>query len=362
MAFLILNRYIILEICRPIAVICIVLISIYSSYSAAEYLADAVSGMLRPDTVMLMIMLKIAIALEVLLPTALYLSVVIAIGRMYRDSEMVALESCGVGTLRILKSVFYLSLITALVVASLSLFVRPWAYKQIYLLRAQSQTNFDFSRLEAGSFYELQSGNVVIFAEKIYDKARRGKNVFIRSEDSEKQQVIYARKVYQRVDKASGYPVLLLQDGTIYEFFHGSDKGKITQFQQITYLLTPKEIASQKYRRKAANSMHLYRSDTLQDMAELQWRLSTPLSAILLGLLGVPLSRTNPRQGKYGKVVLAVLIFAFYYNVSIVAKNWVEKDVVSAKVGIWWVPLIMFVFMLILLWRQNVLFFRRKSQ
>ena len=359
--FLILNRYIIREICGPITVICAVLIAIFSSYSAAEYLADAVSGLLRLDTIILMILLKIAIALEVLLPTALYLSVVIALGRMYRDSEMVALESCGVGTLRVIKSVFYLSLMTAVLVASISLFVRPWAYKKIYWLKALSVSNVDFSQMEAGNFYELQGGNVVIFAEKIHDKARRGERVFIRSEEGEKQQVIYAKKVYERIDEASGHPVLLLRDGTIYEFYQEDNKGKITQFQQATYLLTPKEIVPRKYRRKAATTMYLYRSDKLEDIAELQWRLSTPLSAILLGLLGVPLSRANPRQGKYGKVVIAVVVFAVYYNVSIVAKNWIEKDVVNIMVGIWWVPLLLVVFMLILLWRQNVLFFRRNS-
>jgi len=357
--FLILNRYIIREICGPIAVICAVLIAIFSSYSAAEYLADAVSGLLRPDTVILMILLKIAIALEVLLPTALYLSVVIALGRMYRDSEMVALESCGVGTLRVLKSVFYLSLMTAVLVASISLFVRPWAYQKIYWLKALSASDVDFAQMEAGNFYELQGGNVVIFAEKIHDKAKRGERVFIRSQDSEKQQIIYAKKVYQRVDEASGYPVLLLRDGTMYDLYLSGERGKITQFQQATYLLTPKEIVPQKYRRKAATTMDLYRSDKLEDIAEFQWRLSTPLSAILLGLLGVPLSRTNPRQGKYGKVVTAVLAFAIYYNVSIVAKNWIEKDVVNAIPGIWWVPLLLLVFMLILLWRQNVFYFRR---
>ena len=341
--------------------ICTVLISIFTSYSAAEYLADAVSGLLRTDTIVLMILLKIAIALEVLLPTALYLSVVIALGRMYRDSEMVALESCGVGTLRVFKSVFYLSLMTALLVASLSLFVRPWAYNKIYLLKAHSQSNFDFAQMESGNFIELQSGNVVIFAEKVHDKAKRGDRVFIRSQDNEKQQVIYAKKVYQRVDEASGYPVLLLRDGTMYDLYHGGERGKITQFQQATYLLTPKEIVPQKYRRKAATTWYLYKSDKSEDIAEFQWRLSTPLSAILLGLLGVPLSRTNPRQGKYGKVFTAVLVFAIYYNVSIVAKNWIEKDVVNAIPGIWWVPLLLVVFILILLWRQNALFFRRNS-
>jgi len=132
---LILDRYIIHEIGKPMVVICTVLIAIFASYSAAEYLADAVSGLFLPGAVLLMLVLRIAIALEVLLPTTLYLSVVIALGRMYRDSEMVALSSCGVGMTRILRSVFYFALIVALLVAALSIFVRPWAYKKVYGLK-----------------------------------------------------------------------------------------------------------------------------------------------------------------------------------------------------------------------------------
>ena len=133
------------------------LIAIFASYSAAEYLADAVSGLFPPGAVLLMLVLRIAIALEVLLPTTLYLSVVIALGRMYRDSEMVALASCGVGITRILRSVLYLAMVVALLVAGLSIFARPWAYKKVYDLKTLAKEDFDISRMEAGNFYEIKS-------------------------------------------------------------------------------------------------------------------------------------------------------------------------------------------------------------
>jgi lipopolysaccharide export system permease protein len=356
---LILNRYIIREISQPMLAICAVLIAIFASYSAAEYLADAVSGLLPADFVLLLLLLKIAIALEVLLPTTLYLAVVIALGRMYRDSEMVALESCGVGTLKVFRPVFYLAFMLAILVGILSLYVRPWSFSKIYWLKAQAQSNFDISQMEGGQFYEIKTANLVIFAQDVNHRKNRAEQVFISSQDGKAQQVIFAQKAYHRMDQSSGKQLLLLQNGYMYEFEQGGEKGKITEFQKATYLLSPKAVIPPRYKRKAASTAHLLQSDDLEDIAELQWRLSTPLSTLLLGLLGVLLSRTTPRQGKYAKVMVAFVIFAVYYNLSVVTKNWVEKGAVDPLPGIWAVQSALAVLIVVLAWRQNVFVLRR---
>jgi lipopolysaccharide export system permease protein len=359
---LIIDRYIIREISKPMAAICAVLIAIFGSYSAAQYLADAVSGLFPPGALLLMLVLRIAIALEVLLPTTLYLSVVIALGRMHRDSEMIALSSCGVGTSRVLKSVFYFALAIAILVAGLSIYVRPWAFKEVYRLQANAKNDFDITRMEAGNFYEIKSDHLVIFAEKVDQKADRAEGVFFRSQDGQNLEVIFAKQVYQRTEAEHGRRVLLLQDGYLYEFPRSGEEGKITQFQRVTYLISPNESISLRYKRKAASTVHLLRSNKPKDVAELQWRISTPLSTLLLALLGVPLSRTTPRQGKYVKVVAAVLIFAAYYNITIVAKNWIEKGVLNAVPGIWWVQVSLAGLILVLLWRSGDVFVRHKTK
>jgi lipopolysaccharide export system permease protein len=339
--------------------ICAVLIAIFASYDAAGYLADAVRGLLPAEFVALFVVLKIAIALEVLLPTTLYIAVVVSLGRMYRDSEMVGLESCGVGILHVFRPVFYYSCVVALVVAGISLFVRPWSYEIIYKLKAQAKSNFHISQMDSGQFYEIKYAGLVIFAEKVKKRENLGVRVFISTRDDEKQTVIFAKRVYEYVDEASGKQVLRLQDGQMYEFASDAEKGKITEFQEANYVISPKQDLRMRYRRKASSTLHLASSDKLEDIAEFQWRLSTPVSAILLGLLAVLLSHTTPRQGKYAKVMLAVVIFAIYYNVSVVAKNWVEKGTVGQVPGIWWVQLALAVVILFLAWRQNVFFIRR---
>jgi lipopolysaccharide export system permease protein len=114
-----------------------------------------------------------------------------------------------------------------------------------------------------------------------------------------------------------------------------------------------------RYRRKSASTLQLIGSPRQEDIAELQWRLSTPLSTILLAMLGVPLSKSNPRRGKYAKLGVAIVIFAFYYQMFVIAKTWVEKSLVSPLIGIWWVPLMLTLLAVFFLWRTGEVFYRK---
>ena len=155
---MIIDRYIVREIVKPTVAVCATLIFIFGCYMATRFLADALVGQLPGSTVIILILLRITIALEVLLPTTLYLSVVVALGRLYKDSEMTALFACGVSMGRVLRPVFLSALLIAVVVASLSLFIRPWAYKQYYRLKAEAEANFDLRRMNDETFYVTHNG------------------------------------------------------------------------------------------------------------------------------------------------------------------------------------------------------------
>jgi len=353
---LIIDRYIMREIVKPTVTICVVLIFIFGCYTATRYLADAVSGQLPGTTVFFFILLKIAIALEVLLPTTLYLSVVIAFGRMYKDSEMTALSACGMSKTRVLRPVFLVSLMIAVIVSCLSLYIRPWAYSQFFRLRTQAEANFDLTRMKGGTFYEIEDGARVIFAERVDQQKDRAKRVFIRTERGDNLQVIYAEKASQYLEPGTGKQIIVFTDGYLYEFTRRGEKSRIIQFEQSAMPLEPNGKIKPKYRIKAASTGSLAFSDNSEEIAELQWRLSTPLATILLALIGVPLSRSSPRRGKYAKVMTAVVIFALYYNLSAIIKKWVERGVLDTLPGIWWVQLMLAGLLLLLLWQPPLVF------
>ena len=338
---MIINRYLIREICKPLGVIGTILLIIFASYTTARYLADATQGLLPGHTVLLLILLKAAIALEVLLPTTLYLSVVLALGRLHSDSEMIALWASGVGVARVLKAVLCLSLPLVVLAGSLSLYLRPWAYEKIYWLKAQANAEFDMNRLEAKNFYEISQRNCVVFPKVIDHKQDRAGEVFVQIENDDTIQVVNAKQVYQRLDETSARPVLIFLDGYLSEFPRHEEGGQVTKFDSFTFLLRPVDITPLEYKIKATATSQLAQSHSPSDIAELQWRLCVPVSTLLLALLGVPLSRTAPRQGKYAKLVAAVLIYAIYYNLSGMAKMWVEQGVIGTMPGIWWVQVLL---------------------
>ncbi len=356
---MIIDRYIMREIIKPTMAICAILIVIFACYMASRFLVDALAGQLPGTTVILLILLRIVIALEVLLPTTLYLSVVVALGRLYKDSEMTALFACGVGIGRVTRPVFYSALIIAVIVASLSLFIRPWAYYRYYQLKAQAEVTFDLSRMNDETFYETADGKRIIYAEKVDHQKNKAKRVFIRTEHNDTLQVIHARRASQSRDPASGKQILVFRDGYLYEFSRTGEHGRVLQFKKSAMSMERKENLLLRYRVKAAPTGSIVRSVDPEEIAELQWRFSMPLSTLMLALLGVPLSRSSPRQDKYAKVTTAVVIFAVYYNLSALAKKWVEKGVLDSFPGIWWVQFLMAGLLLYLYWQPMMNFLRR---
>ena len=349
---MIIERYIIREIIKPTVTICTVLVFIFGCYISTRYGEDAVHGMLPGSSVLQLILLRISIALEVLLPTTLYLSVVIALGRLYRDAELTAMFACGISMVKVIKSVLIVSVIGGLLVGSLSLFIRPWAWNEFFHIKTQAKASFDLTRMKGGNFYSTGGGERVIFADEVDDATNRAKSVFIQTKTKDSIQIIYADQASQFDDEKTGKPILVFQDGQFYEFPSSGVNGLILEFENSAMHLAPSDVIKPEYKVKAVTTQKLFNSDDLEEIAELQWRLTAPLSTILLALLGIPLSRSSPRQGKYVKAPVAILIFAVYYNFSALTKQWVAKGDIGVVPGIWWGQLLLAVLIVILLWQQ----------
>jgi lipopolysaccharide export system permease protein len=347
---LIINRYLIREIALPLIAVCAMLFVIFMSYNAVRYTADAAAGLLPATTIINLTLLKSLIAMEVLLPMALYLSVVMGIGRLYSDHEMVALHACGFSELQVMRSVLWLSLSVAIAVASLSLAVRPWAYQKSYLLKAQAGAEFNLDKLEAGQFSSSSKSGTVIFAERVNNQQNRLEQVFFHQIEDQSVRIIKARQAWQPVTDPFAPPVLKFLDGTTYHIDIAGNRDLMVKFKQLSIFLKADEKA-QRYKSKSAGTQQLAGSNNPKDLAEFQWRLTTPVTTLLLGILGVPISRSTPRRGRFAKTAIATLVFALFYSFNVMAKNWVEQGTVGAIPGVWWPDLLLGFLILALLFR-----------
>lgn len=345
----IIDRYLAREMGQGLALVAGVLVVMFASFSTARFMADAVAEGLGMGVVLQLVGLRTLIALEVLLPIALYLGVVMGLGRLHHDQEMTALQAMGVGEARVLRPVALLALPLAAVVALISLQARPWAYYWNYQLQAESRAELDLDRLAPERFQGSTETGLVIYARQVEPQRQQMSGVFLYRRDGERREIVLAPRA-SKPDAPSGEPPrLLLEDGTAYQLGPGSGGDRVLRFGQLSLVLEEPDTLLG-YKRKAASNATLLASDDAADLAELQWRLSRPLSTVLLALLAVPLSRTAPRRGRHARLLAAVLAYAAYYNLGGIARTWVEQGTVGAFPGLWWPHALLALVLLALLW------------
>jgi len=330
----IIDRYLIREIVHPLLAICTALAVIFVTYSLSRFLVDADAGLLQADEVARLTLLKTIIALDVLLPLSLFLSVMTGLGRLYTDSEIYAMRASGVSEARLLRPLMRMAFVLAVVVALLSTWVRPWAYSQSYAIKATAEASAETGRIREARFYTFGEGDRTVFIEHIAENGSDLDGIFVRTRNGDDLQVITASKGFFEYLAEPMLHRLQLTDARVFKKVEGGTDFS-AQLGKFTIWLSAETPQALEYRVKSASTRTLSQSFDPTDMAEFQWRLSTPVSALLLALAAIPLSRSRPRQGRYAKMLLALGIYAVYFNLLDVSRSWVEQ---GSSTYIWWVP------------------------
>ncbi|PXW90828.1 lipopolysaccharide export system permease protein [Nitrosomonas sp. Nm84] len=337
------ERYIAREISLPFMVVILILIGLFASFSSARLLAGAVTETLGIAALLKLVFLKTLIALEVLIPIALYISVIIGLGRLNKDQELNVIRSVGVSGTRIVLTVLTVAIPVGIASGMLSSYVRPWAYAESYILDAQAEAELNTNRFQAGRFYGSEKTGRVVYVRSKSDVDQGMQNIFHYIKKPDSSEIVIARQARQIQPTAEELrPHIQLSEGVIYQLTNAASIDEVIQFENMIYFIDNDFVLN--YRRKAAATRTLWESDQPRDIAELQWRISRPLATILLALIAVTFIRTTPRHDKTDRTYLiAALIFAAYYNLTGLAKTWVEQGVVGSMPGVWWLYLLMFV-------------------
>ena len=158
-----LGRYVSIEILQPFVVISLILAGLFSSFNAARYLETAVTESLGLSLIFKLIMLKTVIAMEVLFPIAFFAAIIVALGRMHRDQEIIVMKSAGINETFIIKTVITLGIPVAIMTGMLSMYGRPLAYDTIYKMDNSASNELDVDRYQAGRFYGIDNSGSIIY-------------------------------------------------------------------------------------------------------------------------------------------------------------------------------------------------------
>jgi lipopolysaccharide export system permease protein len=343
-------RYIFRETVASTGIVMVVLLLIFMTSQFADTLGDAAADLLPPDAVFRVFGLQFLQYLSLLAPIGLLLGILLALARLNRDSEMSALAACGIGPGRLLRPIGLLSILSAALVGWLALIKAPQASLAIQEIRFRAQEEIELGALTPGQFTAADGDAMVVYADQGNDDTWQG--VFIQSETDEGIVVVLADEGRRVVDAQTGDLALSLHAGHLYEGDAGKSNFYVTEFASGEFPVPVDEATFDPVIESRPTASLLADVDPVA-RAELQWRIAAPVSMLLLALLAVPLGRSSPREGKYARVGLGLLIYMIYWNSLAIARVWVEREVVPPWLGVWWVHAAVLGLAVLLLMRQS---------
>lgn len=346
-----LDRYVLREVALAWLAVTGVLLAILLANQLARVLSQAAANEFPSSTVFALLGLTSLTNLTIVLPVGLFLAIMLALGRLYHESEMAAMQSGGLGPGSLYRSVSVLSGFVVILLGVVSFVAAPEAAKYADSIRQDALQAAQFRQLEPGRFRSFSGGDIVFYAERV-DENGTLFNVFVERNEGPKIEIVTATRAVQR-NAGEAQQMFVLYEGERYEGIPGTGAFRIIRFVEHGIPVRMPQNTSGRNRTEAKSTFALLPSSNPKDQAELQWRFSVPIMAALLSVLAVPLSRLRPRQGRYGKMGLAILVYFLYSNVLAAARVWVEKETVPAFVGVWWVHAIVAALIGVLLARQT---------
>lgn len=342
----IINRYLIYEILKTFSGVFFILLLIVVSNRFVKYLSEAASGGISVDIIFILLALKSIKIMVYLIPVSFFFSILLAMGRFYRDNEMTVMFSCGIGERSIYHAVIELAIPLTLITAALTFYIVPWSYKQDSLVKVEGDQSTNISGIAPGRFNEFKKGGLIYYVEHFSKEKNQMQNVFIKHDRPGNKGLVTSASAYHYKDEQTGDRFFVLQDGVRYEQRVRNSNAKIISFEKYAVKIHEKSVGAVALSRKAMPIDQLLLSGVQEDRAELHWRLAIPLSLMVLAILAVPLSRSSPREGRYGKLTVAILIYILYINILTVSKSWLERGIYPEWIGLWWVHLLMLMLMI----------------
>lgn len=332
----------------------LVLLLIFMGNFFGRYLSWAAEGFIASGIVLDLLLLRTAGALCLLLPFTLFIAVLIAFGRMYKDSEITALSASGVNTSMLLRPVYMVALFFTLVVSALSFVVSPWSEDRTQQLTTQTETKAEFEGIAAGKFAQLKDNeNSVFYTQDIDKDGKHMQNIFVQIRERNDLVVYLANKGYQTTDSRTGERYFVLVDGYRYQMKPGDSSLQFQKYSKSGFRIEVKNAVIKPRSIYQIPTLSLFNLHSREAVAELQWRIAMPVATLLLPILAALLSRTSPRKGRFGKLFLAIIVFVVYNNALNVSRNWIENNQVPAFVGMWWVHILLVMLIVFLFVRQS---------
>jgi lipopolysaccharide export system permease protein len=220
-----------------------------------------------------------------------------------------------------------------LIIAFLSMYLAPTAADKLDTYYQKQQQESEFSFITPGRFNAIgSSGKKVSYAETLSADRTEMQDVFMADGNT----IILAESGRQYVSPSTGSRYLELKNGKRMSGYPGSEEFESMTFDSYAVKIAEESSIAKKARYEAISTKALIASDQRQHKARLHYRVGLFLLIPIIVFIAFPLSSVKPRQGRYGKMLPAIVIYMVYYTTLITARKWMEQGDTPEWIALWW--------------------------
>ncbi len=329
-------RYINRELLLVFAVTALVLLVVAVGGRFIGYLQDAATGKYAAEGLLDMLKLRMPGFLQLLLPFAFYIAVLLTFSRLHADREMAVLQCGGSSPERLLKWIAAPVAVAVGVTAWLSLQVTPASNAALAALLTEQRARTAFEAVTPGSFNVFDRDSRVVYAASVSRDRRTLGDVFMSDyRDGQPVATVWASEGRQYLDEQTGSRFLVLIDGRRYVGSSGAKNYRVTRFETLSQRIAEDRRPPRRIDEDALPTTVLWERGGAANMAELHWRVGLPVFCLVSTLMAIGFARAKPRQGRFARVVPAILALLAYYVALVVNQNALAAGVVPTPVGLW---------------------------
>lgn len=329
------GHYLLRNLLTSLLVATLILTLIIGGRLLIELSQKTAEGSYPADLVSALLMLGVADSMIHLLPFCVLLAVIMTLSNLYQNNEIYAAYSICISKLQIYSVLLRFAIPISLLLLYLVLEVLPIIQQQFEFIKQEGQQRIDISTVDAGRFAKFDDG--VLFVKQHDDNQVGG--IFLSVEDDTGSMTLTTALEGQQHLAEDGSKTLQLQHGDVYQK-NLSTNGE-TSFYKISYQdhqirLPEQTVDIPLDSPQTFGWMRLWESNSLDARAELQKRLSIPLSLLILLPFIEWLSRSSPtRYRQQSKLALGIVVFLVYSNLTILITGLIESGQYSAEIGVW---------------------------
>jgi len=308
------------------------------------YFEQASEGLLDPNLIYKIVILRIPDFITLLIPLSFFLGVVITISRLYAEREIYGYLSGGFSQNNLIKFIIPQSIILFIITLILSTYIAPYTKELSKEIVSVDTLEEQIESLKPGKIFTFKENDGFIYSDK-KNKLFLVDAVLFLSDDNSSS-IILAEEL--NIEKQGSELNLKFREGTLYQNIFASESSITSEFNHLNIPID-RDVNTI----SGLSLSKLFDYSSKSSKSQMQWNVSIPITILVLLILGVQISRVEPRQGRLSVILPAIFIYIMYLSLLILARESYEEESLGTHNYIWYVHIIFFSFGIFSILRSN---------